>query len=135
MRTVKFLLVSEDIAARAGVKDLRTKCEDGRYVLYEGDMKLVHLLPEEYVTGIQGIEVITEAQAQLLIEAAKALEVETPVVVTDESDGAPEEGSTAADGDADASEGAPEEVTEEVVNDNDNNIEEETDNGTDEPSE
>lgn len=72
MRAAKFLLVSEEIAERAGLKDLRTRTDDGRYVLYEGDLKMVHLQPEEYVTGLAGVEVITEAKAQELVEAAKA---------------------------------------------------------------
>ena len=72
MRATKYLLVKEEIAERAGLKDLRTRTDDGKYILYEGDLKLVHLLPEEYVTGLQGVEVITEARAQELVEAAKA---------------------------------------------------------------
>ena len=123
MREARFLIVSEDIAERAGVKDLRSRTADGRYVLYEGDMRLVHLQPEEYATGIQGVEVITEARAQELVEQAKALAAEEkPAVVPDDnSDEIPEE--------------TPDE-TPEVIEENDNvTNEEETDDGTDEPSE
>ena len=94
MRATKYLLVTEEIAERAGLKDLRTKTEDGRYVLYEGDLKLVHLLPEEYVTGLQGVEVITEARAQELVEAAKAAAPEETKVTEETEEETPAEEET-----------------------------------------
>lgn len=62
-------LVSEEVARRAGVQDVAYVTEDGRFVIDLADFKRVRLTPEEYITGIAGVERITAEEAKLLVIA------------------------------------------------------------------
>lgn len=60
-------LVSREIAVRSGLKDQRYRIADGRFVLDNKDLSRVRFMPDEYMSGLQGIEKVSEQQAQTLI--------------------------------------------------------------------
>lgn len=73
MRTTKYLLVTADIAQRAGVASVRYRTKDGMMIISEQDIRSVRLEPEEYMTGVV-IQVLSEDEASILIaEAGKVL--------------------------------------------------------------
>ena len=62
-----FFLVTEDIARRANVIDVAYMTADGRFVLDLMDFKRLRLQPEEYLTGVQGVERVDEMTASRLV--------------------------------------------------------------------
>lgn len=60
-------LVIREVAIRSGVIESRYRIADGRFVLSNKDLSLVRLTSDEYITGLQGIERVSEAEAQRLI--------------------------------------------------------------------
>ena len=60
-------LVTREIAIRSGVVNNRYRIADGRFVLSNKDLSLVRLTSDEFVTGLQGVEKVSEAEAQRLI--------------------------------------------------------------------
>lgn len=64
-----FYLAGRDIAERAGVLDAAYVTEDGRFVLDSQALKYIRLTPDEFVTGLQGIEKIGYEEAKSLIAA------------------------------------------------------------------
>ena len=62
-----FYLVTRDIAIRSGLVDVRYRTLDGRFILDNKDLSRVRFTTDEYVSGLDGVEKITEAEAQTLI--------------------------------------------------------------------
>ena len=62
-----FYLVTKDIAIRSGLVDVRYRTLDGRFILDNKDLSRVRFTTDEYVSGLVGVEKITEAEAQTLI--------------------------------------------------------------------
>ena len=62
-----FYLVTRDIAIRSGLVDVRYRTLDGRFILDNKDLSRVRLTTDEYVSGLAGVEKITEAEATTLI--------------------------------------------------------------------
>lgn len=65
---MKYFLVPAEIAERGGRTGERYHTEDGRYILNEQDMNGLRLEPEEFISGLSGVEVITESEAMSLID-------------------------------------------------------------------
>lgn len=59
-----FYLVSAEIARRSGLINERYRTKNGRYVLDYKDLQRVTFIPEEYVSGLEGVEMITASQAK-----------------------------------------------------------------------
>ena len=59
-----FYLVPKNVAVRSGQIQNRYRTADGRFVLYNKDLAGIRLTTEEYVTGINGIEKVTEEEAK-----------------------------------------------------------------------
>lgn len=62
-------LVTRDIAERSGMIATRYRTKDGRFILNDRDLSHVRFSSEEYITGLQGVEQITDAKASKLIKA------------------------------------------------------------------
>lgn len=60
-------LVSYDIAVRSGLISVRYRIADGRFVLDNKDLSRVRLTSDEFVTGLQGVEKVSESEAKSLI--------------------------------------------------------------------
>lgn len=78
-----FYLVTRDIAIRSGLVDVRYRTLDGRFILDNKDLSRVRFTTDEYVSGLAGVEKITEAEAQTLIAQGgykKGLGVENPSI-------------------------------------------------------
>ena len=60
-------IVSREIAERSGLLAHRYRTTDGRYILGASDLARVRLTPGEYVTGLRGVERISDGQAKTLI--------------------------------------------------------------------
>jgi len=76
-----FYLVTRDIAIRSGLVDVRYRTLDNRFVLDNKDLSRVRFTTDEYVSGLKGVEKISEAEAQTLIARGgykKGLGVENP---------------------------------------------------------
>lgn len=76
-----FYLVTRDTAIRSGLVDVRYRTLDGRFILDNKDLSRVRFTTDEYVSGLAGVEKITEAEAQTLIARGgykKGLGVENP---------------------------------------------------------
>lgn len=76
-----FYLVTRDIAIRSGLVDVRYRTLDGRFILDNKDLSRVRFTTDEYVSGLAGVEKITESEAQTLIAQGgykKGLGVENP---------------------------------------------------------
>lgn len=76
-----FYLVTRDIAIRSGLVDVRYRTLDGKFILDNKDLSRVRFTTDEYVSGLAGVEKITEAEAQTLIARGgykKGLGVENP---------------------------------------------------------
>ena len=67
MIDIAFYLVTKDIAQRAGLVWERYTAPDGRYILDNKDLARIRFTTDEYVSGLQGVEKITQAQAKTLI--------------------------------------------------------------------
>lgn len=68
MLDVAFYLVSEDIAQRSGLIGERYITKDGRYILDNKDLSRVRFTTDEYISGLSGVEKITNEQAKELIK-------------------------------------------------------------------
>lgn len=76
-----FYLVTRDIAIRSGLVDVRYRTLDGRFILDNKDLSRVRFTTDEYVSGLAGVEKISESEAQTLIARGgykKGLGVENP---------------------------------------------------------
>lgn len=76
-----FYLVTRDIAIRSGLVDVRYRTLDGRFILDNKDLSRVRFTTDEYVSGLKGVEKISEDEAQTLIAQGgykKGLGVENP---------------------------------------------------------
>lgn len=62
-----YYIVSREIAVRTGDFDNRYRAADGRYVIDVRALSRIRLSPEEYVTGLAGIEKISREEAMTLI--------------------------------------------------------------------
>ena len=62
-----FYLVTRDIAIRSGLVNVRYRTLDGHFILDNKDLSRVRFTTDEYVSGLAGVEKITEAEAQTLI--------------------------------------------------------------------
>lgn len=62
-----FYLVTEDIAQRAGLVGMRYIAPDGRYVLDKKDLERVRFSSDEYISGLKGVEKISQSEAKDLI--------------------------------------------------------------------
>ena len=60
-------LATEEVVKRAGVYETAYMVADGRFIIDNKDIRRIRLTGEEYLTGIAGIERITEHEAELLI--------------------------------------------------------------------
>lgn len=60
-------IVTREIAERSGLLAQRYRTTDGRFILGAADLHRVTLKPSEYVTGLQGVERISDSQAKTLI--------------------------------------------------------------------
>lgn len=67
MIDIAFYLVTKDIAQRAGLVGERYIAPDGRYILDNKDLARIRFTTDEYISGLQGVEKITQAQAKTLI--------------------------------------------------------------------
>lgn len=67
MVELSFYLASPDIARRCGVLGQRYVGKDGRVLIDNNDLSMLRLKPSEYVSGITGIEMITEQKADEVI--------------------------------------------------------------------
>ena len=78
-----FYLVTRDIAIRSGLVDVRYRTLDGRFILDNKDLSRVRFTTDEYISGLKGVEKISEAEAQTLIAQGgykKGLGVENPSI-------------------------------------------------------
>ena len=62
-----FYLVTKEIAIRSGLIDVRYRTLDNRFILDSKDLSRGRLTTDEYVNGLDGVEKITEDEAQTLI--------------------------------------------------------------------
>lgn len=62
-----FYLVTKEIAQRSGLIDVRYRTLDNRFILDNKDLSRVRFTTDEYISGLKGVEKITEAEAQTLI--------------------------------------------------------------------
>lgn len=60
-------LVTREIAERSGLIDTRYRIADGRFVLNDRDLARVRFTPDEYISGLQGVEKVSTQEAELLI--------------------------------------------------------------------
>ena len=107
----KKFVVSKEIALRTGMFEYKYRTADGRYVIDERTLNRVRLTPDELMHGIQGIEEVTDQEAQTLIaeggfltgdkeaenaqkEATESQEQEDVVESTNEEENVPQEEET-----------------------------------------
>lgn len=62
-----FYLVTKDIAIRSGLVDVRYRTLDNRFVLDNKDLARVRFTTDEYISGLKGVEKISESEAKTLI--------------------------------------------------------------------
>ena len=67
MMTTANYIVTKDIAQRSGMIASRYRTADGRFILNERDLARVRLTPEEFVSGLAGVEMISAEVAKTLI--------------------------------------------------------------------
>ena len=60
-------LVTKDIAIRSGLIESRYRIADGRFVLDNKDLSRVRFTPDEYISGLAGVEKVSEEEAETLI--------------------------------------------------------------------
>lgn len=68
MIDIAFYLVTREIAKRCNLVSERYCTKDGRFVLDNKDLSRMRLTSEEFVNGIEGIELVTEQEAKRAIE-------------------------------------------------------------------
>lgn len=64
---VAYYKVIEEIGIRSGLIEQRYRTVDMHWILDNKDLGRVRLTPEEYISGLEGIEKITQQQAEQLI--------------------------------------------------------------------
>ena len=60
-------LVTRDIAIRSGLIESRYRIADGRFVLDNKDLSRVRFTPDEYISGLAGVEKVSGEEAETLI--------------------------------------------------------------------
>ena len=60
-------LVTKDIAIRSGLIESRYRIADGRFVLDNKDLSRVRFTPYEYISGLAGVEKVSDEDAETLI--------------------------------------------------------------------
>ena len=60
-------LVTKDIAIRSGLIESRYRIADGRFVLDNKDLSRVRFTPDEYISGLDGVEKVSDEEAETLI--------------------------------------------------------------------
>ena len=60
-------LVTRDIAIRSGLIESRYRITDGRFVLDNKDLSRVRFTPDEYISGLAGVEKVSGEEAETLI--------------------------------------------------------------------
>ena len=60
-------LVTKDIAIRSGLIESRYRIADGRFVLDNKDLSRVRFTPDEYISGLAGVEKVSDDEAETLI--------------------------------------------------------------------
>ena len=60
-------LVTKDIAIRSGLIESRYRIADGRFVLDNKDLSRVRFTPDEYISGLAGVEKVSDEEAETLI--------------------------------------------------------------------
>ena len=60
-------LVTKDIAIRSGLIESRYRIADGRFVLDNKDLSRVRFTPDEYISGLAGVEKVSGEEAETLI--------------------------------------------------------------------
>lgn len=76
-----FYLVTRDIAIRSGLVSVRYRTLDGRFILDNKDLSRVRFTTDEYISGLNGVEKISESEAKTLIAQGgfrKGLGVDNP---------------------------------------------------------
>lgn len=76
-----FYLVTRDIAIRSGLVSVRYRTLDGRFILDNKDLSRVRFTTDEYISGLKGVEKISESEAKTLIAQGgfrKGLGVDNP---------------------------------------------------------
>lgn len=61
-------LVTREIAIRSGVMEHRYRIADGRFVLDNKDLSRVRFTTDEYVSGLSGVEKVSQSEAERLIK-------------------------------------------------------------------
>lgn len=80
-------VASRDIAERSGMIASRYRTKDGRFILNNRDLSRIRLTADEYVTGLAGVEIVSESEADRLInEGDYRLGTEDSVEQTDMED-------------------------------------------------
>ncbi len=80
-------VASRDIAERSGMIASRYRTKDGRFILNNRDLSRIRLTADEYVTGLAGVEIVSESEADRLInEGGYRLGTEDSVEQTDMED-------------------------------------------------
>lgn len=64
-----YYLATRKVAERCGNIYNTYRVADGRYVVSDRHLKRLVLSPQEYITGIEGIEMVSEQEALKLIKA------------------------------------------------------------------
>ena len=64
---IAFYKVSKEIAIRSGLISERYRTTDGCYILDNKDLSRVRFTTDEYISGLSGVERITENEAKELI--------------------------------------------------------------------
>ena len=65
----KNYVVTREVALRAGSIENKYRTADGRFILDTRSLQGIRLTSEEYVTGIEGIELISLQEAEEMIAA------------------------------------------------------------------
>lgn len=67
MLETAFYLVIKSIAVRSGVIESRYRIADGRFVLDNKDLSRIRFTVDEYISGLAGVEKVSEERAKTLI--------------------------------------------------------------------
>lgn len=80
-------LVTREVAERAGVREIRYRTADGRYVLNAKDLRKIVLEPEEFTTGLEGVELVSSRMATRLIKENGSVLGDAGITQADEVEG------------------------------------------------
>lgn len=86
MVDIAFYLVTREVAYRSGLQDERYVTKDGRFILDNRDLTRVQLTSQEYITGLQGIELVSGNEAKRLIAENGYLLGEQQIVNNNENE-------------------------------------------------